>query len=322
MTKQLYNWNLAIWVLLLIGCTSKSLKTDFLLNERDIIPEGVALDKRTGTIYIGSTYKRKIIQIDKDGRQSDFIPQKMEGVWGFVGMEVDEKRGLLWANTAHANEVMPLIDPDSISDWMTNVSVFDIETRELKKQYRLHAPKGFLNDLTVLPNGDVFITESVDHKVYKIAASKDSLELFLDLPDYNFLNGIIYDAALNCLYVAASEGILKIDTATKKAFLVHADSSIDSKDIDGLAIYDNSLIGHQSTKVVRFYLNADGTAITKSEVLDAGPEFDSSTTGELDGKGNYYFIVNSQVQSGIDRAKRTIKPIDSLENTIIRRIKL
>ena len=82
---------------------------------------------------------------------------------------------------------------------------------------------------------------------------------------------------------------------------------MDAKDIDGLAMYNHVLIGHQSTKVSKFHLNATGDAITKVEVLDSGPEFDSSTTGELDDDGNYYFIVNSQIRSGIDTVKKTIK---------------
>ena len=143
-------------------------RKDYVLDEKDLIPKGVAFDNRTGTIYVGSTFKRKIIRISKDGAVSDFIPEKMENVWSLIGMEVDEKRGTLWANTAHANAVLPLIDPDTTHDWMTNVYAFDIDRGKMIKNYGLIDSGAFLNDLTVLSNGDVYITESMNHKLYRI----------------------------------------------------------------------------------------------------------------------------------------------------------
>ena len=98
-------------------------------------------------------------------------------------------------------------------------------------------------------------------------------------------------------------------------------TGVDASTIDGLTIYKDRLIGHQSTKVVAFYLNEDADEIIKSEILNTGTEFDSSTTGEVAGD-YYYFIVNSQIRSAIDKVHKTIKPVDSLKDIIIRRIKM
>ena len=119
--------------LVLFSCIAKIDNRDYIIKEKDLIPEGTAVDNRTGTIYIGSTYKRKIIQIESDGKVTDFIPQELDGIWSIVGMEVDEKEDLLWVNTAHANEVMPLINPILNDDWMTTIfySTHDI----LQKKY-------------------------------------------------------------------------------------------------------------------------------------------------------------------------------------------
>lgn len=56
------------------------IKKDYILKERNLIPEGTAVDNRSGTIYIGSTFKRKIIQITADGTVTDFIPEKSNGL--------------------------------------------------------------------------------------------------------------------------------------------------------------------------------------------------------------------------------------------------
>lgn len=321
MKKFSVSFLLVACLFLLSCCSSGPGKKDYILKERDLIPEGTAFDNRTGTIYIGSTFKRKIIQITSDGAVSDFIPEKQNGITGIVGMEVDENTGTLWVNTAHANEVMPLKDPHPAKDWMTSICSFDIQTRKLIKQYDLPAEKSFLNDLTVLPNGDVIATETVNSKLYRINKKTDAIEGLLDLKGFPYANGITWSDKFNCLYVACEQGILQVDPLTKNYFLLQTPPGVDAGSIDGLAFYKDRLIGHQSSKVSAFYLNEDGQAIVRAETLDTGKEFDSSTTGEIGGE-DYYFIVNSQVRSGIDTVTKTIKPVDRLNDVIIRKIKL
>jgi WD40 repeat protein len=309
------------FILLLLGCDVNLDKKDYVLTERNLIPEGTAFDARTETIYIGSTFKRKIVQITNDGKIEDFIPEKYKGITSVVGIEVDPDRDVLWANTAHANEVMPLIDPDPDKDWMTSICSFDIKTKELIKKYDLNIEKAFLNDLTVTANGNVFSTESLNGHIYRINSTTDSLELFLTTSGLDFLNGITYSHEYNSLFVSSVQGVIKINLQSKAYTLLKTADSIDATGIDGLTFYENKLIGHQSSKVSMFHLNENGNEIVKYKILDIGDEFDSSTTGEI-GKGYYYFIVNSQIRSGIDRVHHTIKPADSLKNVIIRRIKL
>lgn len=305
---------------LIASCRKAEVRKDYILTERNLIPEGVAFDHRTNTIYIGSTFKRKIVQITDDGSVSDFISEKADGVFSIVGMEVDEDRGILWANTAHANGVMPLVDPHPTEDWMTNITSFDIEQKKQIKQYALSG-KGFLNDVTILPSGDVFATDTYNNKIYKIDAKVDSLQLFLAPEGFTFLNGITFSAKHKSLFVSCTEGIFKIDPETKAYKLLSVPDGMDVGTIDGLTFHENYLIGHQSKIVSRFYLNEGADAIINAELLDSGKEFDSSTTGEV-GEGFYYFIVNSQIRSGIDKTKASIKPIDSLNDIIIRKIKL
>lgn len=309
------------FILLLLGCVNNFDKKDYVLTERNLIPEGTAFDVRTEIIYISSTFKRKIVQIDSDGKIEDFIPEKYEGIASVVGIEVDQDRGVLWANTAHANAVMPLIDPNPDKEWMTSICSFDLKTKKLINKYDLHQEKAFLNDLTVTANGDVFATESVNGHVYRINSATDSLELFLNPEGFDFLNGITYSGVYNSLFVSSVQGVLKINLQSKEFTLLKTIDGINATGIDGLSFYENKLIGHQSSKVSVFYLNENGNEIIKCEVLDTGDEFDSSTTGEF-GNGYYYFIVNSQISSGIDRIHHTIKPTDSLKDVIIRRIKL
>jgi sugar lactone lactonase YvrE len=294
---------------------------DYIITERNLVPEGTAYDNRTGTLYISSTFKRKIIQISKEGTITDFIPQKYEGIESVAGMEVDEERGILWANTGQANVVLPLMDPDSSREWKTSLWAFDIDQRKLLRKYELNTDTAFLNDLTVLPNGDVYITETVNNKIYRVTSSVDSLALFLAPQGFTFLNGISYARDHHSLYVSCTEGIIKIDLSNTQYVLLPTADSIDAGSIDGLTYYKNKLIGHQSSRVSIFHLNPSGGMITKTKILDSGVEFDATTTGEI-GVGYYYFIVNSQIQSAIDHEHHTIKPQEQLKDIIIRRVKL
>jgi hypothetical protein len=145
--------------------------------------------------------------------------------------------------------------------------------------------------------------------------------LFLEIKEHQFINGITFTDKPGILFVASVDGIIRIDLSTKQYLLLPETSLLKSKDIDGLSFWGNYFIAHQSSAVVRFYLSPDRSSIVKADTLNAGKEFNSSTTGEVSG-GNYYFIVNSQIQSGVDYTNKKIRPIDSLSNIIIRKIKL
>jgi DNA-binding beta-propeller fold protein YncE len=313
--------SLIILIALFCSCQNAPSKIDFIIAEKDLIPEGLAVNNKTGMIYVGSTYKRKIIQIDMAGFVSDFIAQESDSIWSVLGIEVDENNGVLWANTAHIHEVMPLINHLDSKQWMTTISAFDIANKKLLKKYTLVDTTSAFNDLTIASNGNVYSTESANNKVFMVNKKTDSLELFLDLKEFNFPNGITYVQKTNSLFVSVREGILKIDIDSKKLQLLATNKQINAKRIDGLAHFKNYFIGHQSSKVSKFYINEDYTKILKSELIDSGDEFDASTTGEVAGDA-YYYIVNSQLSSGINFQSKTTKPMDSLENVIIRKISL
>jgi hypothetical protein len=64
----------------------------FTLPEADLIPEGIAHDARTGTFYVSSTYKRKIVAVPPSGGARDFTTEAQDGLLGVVGMKVDPAR--------------------------------------------------------------------------------------------------------------------------------------------------------------------------------------------------------------------------------------
>jgi hypothetical protein len=314
---------LCICLLLFASCKVEedSKIKDYILSEKDLIPEGIAFDEATETIYVSSTYKRKIIAIDRDGNARDFITGAQDDIKSVIGMEVDEKRNCVWAVSCEAADVLPLKNSNE-KKWTSSVYQFGLNDGKLIKKYSLNRDSVFLNDLTVADDGIVYVTESIKKGIYVLRPEVDTLQLFMEIGlPYQFINGVCFTDKPGFLFVASTEGILKIDLSNKTYSLLPETSSLKALDIDGLAFWDNYLIAHQSTAVVRFYLSATRDSIVRADTANSGAEFDASTTGEV-AKGNYYFIVNSQLQSGIDYANKRLKPIDSHSDIIIRKIKL
>lgn len=307
--KYVYN---LVWLFVLL--TACSTPKDIIITEKDIIPEGTAYNSQTNTIYIGSIFKQKIIAISSNGATKDIITQELFGDLSPIGMEVDPKNNILWTNVALA----PIVNKSGKNEWKTTIMSFDLTNNSLIKKYNfIKGERVFLNDLTVAQNGNVYATESVNSKIYKLDKGTDEIVDFLDLKNYGFPNGIVYHKPLNALFVSTNEGIVKVDIETRKVTLLEVEEGINVKTIDGLSIYNDYFIGHQSSKVSKFFFDEHIDKIVRSKIIDSGDEFDSSTTGEI-GHGYYHYIVNSQIRSGINREKNEIKPLDSLENVIIR----
>ena len=139
------------------------------MEEKDLVPEGVAFDPVTRSIFVSSTYKRKIVRIDAAGEVKDFIIEKQDGIWSTIGMEADARRRHLWVVSSQAKEVLPLLDPDSLQ-WRSAIYQYNIDTGTLIDSCLLPLKNAFLNDLTVAPNGDVYVTESMQGGIYYLKA--------------------------------------------------------------------------------------------------------------------------------------------------------
>ncbi|HKE14953.1 MAG TPA: hypothetical protein VKB80_08825, partial [Kofleriaceae bacterium] len=77
----------------------------FTVPEPDLIPEGIAVDPRTRTFYLGSIRKRKVLAIDAHGAVSAFVPPGRGGLLSALGIKVDTGRDLLWV-ASHASRSM------------------------------------------------------------------------------------------------------------------------------------------------------------------------------------------------------------------------
>jgi hypothetical protein len=96
-----------------------------LAGERAFLPEGVTLDPRTGTFYVGSVHQQRIVQV-QDGIARPFA--SAEAFWSVMGMAVDTACNLLWAATSSVAEGN---DTDSADVGRAAIVALDLTTERV-----------------------------------------------------------------------------------------------------------------------------------------------------------------------------------------------
>jgi len=289
----------------------------FSILEKDLIPEGMAYDPVEKAFYMGSIQKCKIIKIDKDGNVSDFTDPRQDGLVSLLGMRVDAERRVLWAASSYSFYKKSI--PRELLG-TAGIFKYDLRTKKLLKKYMLPQEEGhYLNDLTVSPDGSVYITDWLVHGIYKISAKTDTIEKLIDMPRQP--NGIdISDDGTKLFIAGNGMGVLDMASKSYKELKYPPNMYVSG---DGCYFYKNSLIAVQNggfRKVSRFYLNDAQDEIVRSEPLEAyHPLFNIPTTGALAGN-DFYFIANSQLRAF--NRDGSLFPLSELEEVKILKIGL
>ncbi|HEY9506642.1 MAG TPA: serine hydrolase [Gemmatimonadales bacterium] len=298
--------------------------TAFELPERDLTAEGTAWDAKSRTLYLGSLYKRKIVAIGTDGAARDFIEEGQDGIGPVVGIEVDAARRGLWAASMVLQEAgIPLRDTTLLGHGL--LFHYDVDTGRLRRRYVLRPKEGLrhgFNDLTVMPNGDVYITDSSSGAIYKIPAGAGDVVEVLPPGTYTFPNGITRSGDGRLLFLAHGAGVDRLEVWTGRRVRLGSPDTLNLGGIDGLAFHRNTLIAHQPgwfNRVVRLRLDSTQQRVASWEVLERHhPRFVQPTTGEVAGE-RYYYIANAQLRRF---REGKILPWDSLSPVLILKTEL
>ncbi|HAF31319.1 MAG TPA: hypothetical protein DCG75_19955 [Bacteroidales bacterium] len=285
----------------------------YKIAEKDLIPEGIAYSKVTNSFYLSSIYKKKIVKIDAGtGKFKDFTEPDQLGLQ-ILGMMVDDTRKHLWAcGNISVNEKR-----------ISAIFKLDLSTGELIKKYELiDSVYNMFNDLVIDKEGNIFFTNSSFQTIYKIDHQNDSITLFYDDEEIKYPNGISISPDNNYLYIASSSNGIKVLDIDSKKIVNRVNLNFNSKGIDGLKYYKNSIIGVQNYVAVssdrnisRYFLNEEGTEIISTEIIDKdNPYFDIPTTCVIVNK-SLYCVANSQLLNISDNYE--IKDENALQDVII-----
>ncbi len=224
-----------ILLLLILACNSE-IPTEYVLEEKDLVPEGIAYSTNKDAFYLTSVTKSKIVAVDRTtGKQTDFIGENEFGYQPGVGIWVDDQR----------NQVHALGGYYLLKDSLSSLYTFDIDTQKLLKRYNL-SDEHFMNDMVVDNNGNIYLTDTKDASVYLLKQGADSLELFYKSLEIDDPNGIAISDDNTKLYVASwLKGVRVLDIVDKK-ILNETDSLSISQAIDGLEFYKGHLYAIQN----------------------------------------------------------------------------
>lgn len=282
----------------LAGCGGEADQRAGLVVPGDrVFPEGIAVDKRSGDLYVGSTTDGAIFRAPAGAeRFEEFLPPGGDGRSAATGLKVDPRGRLFVAGRSTGR-----------------LFVYDLPTRRLLRT--LEAPgsgRTLVNDLTFTPEA-AYVTDSYRPVVYRVPLAGDdigAMEPWLDLRDTPVptdtafgLNGIsASDDGRYLLTVHFDTGrLFRIDTATRGTREVDL-SETTLRTGDGLLLDGTTLLAvrEEPGEVVPLRLSPD---LLSAEALPAfgREELDFPTTlAENDGR---VFVVNSQLDNAPDGAE-------------------
>ena len=121
----------------------------FVIRDRALIPEGIAYDPATRSFFVGSLAQRKIVRVDAKGQAKNFTEPGQDSLWAVLGLRVDVPRRLLWACSAN------------FQTGRSGLFAYDLKTGKLARKYVLaDTTKHLLNNLALLENGELYVTDS------------------------------------------------------------------------------------------------------------------------------------------------------------------
>lgn len=291
----------------------------FTIPEKGLVAEGVAYDPKSKAFFVSSIRRRKIFRIDAAGKISEFVSAGRDGIRSALGMRVDPKRRILWV----ASQAIPSMEGYRKDDpRAAAVFEYDVDTGKLRQEHLPPAggdSAGF-DDLTVAPDGTVFINDAFNPRIWRIAPGA-GIEVFLASDAFGGTQGLAVSGDGKTLYVSDYRRLFAVDLASKGVTAVAVPADLGLNGIDGLALFEKSLLAIQNGviphRVVRLDLAADGVTIAKSRILEMNhPDFDEPTLGVV-ADGWLYFSAGSQGQKFLNQ-KKPITPEEMREAVILK----
>jgi hypothetical protein len=262
----------------------------FATNEKDIIPEGLAYDPAQDVFYLGSMHLKKIVRIPRrtPAKSSDFAGGSRSSILPVLGIRMDPRDNTVWAASW-------------IEHGATELLHFDANGVLLGRFSPGESPKHGFNDLIILRDGAVFLTDTLGNQVFRFDPKTKTFQTLPFGRQPSMPNGIAIADDEQFLYVADVFGILRYDLKTGRSGELFPGPSNTVAGADGLYWHKGSLIAVQngigSPRIVAFQLASDGLHVSKTTVLENRTAFTTlPTTGAIRGN-EFYFIVNSQVDN-------------------------
>jgi hypothetical protein len=270
----------------------------FSVAEPDLIPEGIAVDPRTRTFYLGSIRKRKVLAIDARGAVSTFVAPGQGGLLGALGVKVDTRADLLWVASHGSRSTAGRSSAPAQPDGALAFSLRDgsLRRRIVFDDDAPHLP----NDFALAPDGTAYLTDSAAGRVLRIPPDRDAFEPVTPPDALVYPNGIAR-APDGRLYVAHLRGIAIVDPRSGSVTPMPTVPAAPLGGIDGLILEGGALLAVQNgigrPRMVSITLDATGARATKLTILENNPAVLEIATTACVLDGALFTIANSQLRA-------------------------
>ncbi|WNG37696.1 hypothetical protein F0U61_31415 [Archangium violaceum] len=148
--------------------------------ERLPLPEGLTYPNgithaEDGTLFVGSVSSGRILRRTPGGEWTVLFPGSEE-VFAVTSLRLDAPRGLLWGTSP---DVMGLLRPDgTLGKRAPRLFAVDARTGEVRRI--VPVPEGGMgNDITVAPDGSLYVTDSTRASVLYLRPGGEKLETYV-----------------------------------------------------------------------------------------------------------------------------------------------
>jgi hypothetical protein len=268
----------------------------FRIEQKDVIPEGVAHDARTGAFFVSSVRHRKVFRVGKDGTVADFVGEGQDGLHSVLALAVDEPRRSLWLSS-RATSQMAGFEKEK-GEGHAVLAEYDVDSGQRRRT--VPSPEGgTVADLTVGPDGAVYVADPEDGRVYVLAPGAKTLRTLVERGAMRSAQGLALSADGTTLFVADyARGVARVRLSDGSVSWLGAPPDTAMTGIDGLVSAGGWLVGIQNGvnphRVIGLRLDPAGERATEARVLVRGhAAFDEPTLGVVVGS-DFYFVANSQ----------------------------
>lgn len=188
-----------------------SLQPELLALPPDTYPESVAAAP-DGSLYVGSWRNGSVLRIAPGARAEVLVKPGANGLDRTQGLLVDAARGHLWVCSASLGSNPAPQAPSALKRYA-------LSTGEPNGSYAMPDGNGYCNDLALAEDGSVFVTDSLQARLLRLAPGRDALETWVVHPElqgsgpFPGLNGIAIDgdAVYVSLVQAAAGAVFRIE---------------------------------------------------------------------------------------------------------------
>ncbi len=269
----------------------------FELDDRGLLPEGIAHDEHSHSFFVSSLAEHRIVRLEAYGHMSEFAGAAAQ-LDAVLGLAVDGPRRVLYAVSTSA------LTTEGRAHRRNAMVAFDVDNGRLLRRVDIEGAMQ-LNDVAIAPGGRVFTTDSGSGAVYEIPKVGPA-RVVLKPDALRGSNGIAASPDGKRLYVAHTTGIAVVDPASgaMKPLAVPPRENVAA--IDGLYQWQGSLIAVENTttpgRVILLTLGRDGESVTRVQTLLSHHHnrLDEPTTGAVTPDGFFLLAATGVTHYGDD----------------------